>query len=406
MNVYRYQIDSGNKQDRGLIVSKTLDIATRILKDDPNQTIQIEKSVLLSHFYKLFPGLYSLIFLSLKVNHIILFLDELQGFIQSGFSVSYALRFMKTNTQNKRLHHLIYHCHHQIQQGFPLSQALKSYSYSFPQSVISSIESGEETKQLDQVLKQSKVLLDWEFEARKKIIQALLFPVLMVLLMLVLIYVMLFIILPKLMPMFTKKNTQVPFVTELMIQFADFITQYGSSITIGFFVLSSLYWAISKTPKVQIFNETIFHKIPLAGTLIYHYKLLRFSSTMSLLMNQKTPLLVSLSITQNLFGTPFYQKSLATIRQSIKSGHTLGDAVEKTGFFPNYMVQMIRSGENNHSLPTKLKSLSESFFKQINNMSEQILNSIQYIYIAIMLTYIIFLLFGFYLPLINININI
>ena len=85
--------------------------------------------------------------------------------------------------------------------------------------------------------------------------------------------------------------------------------------------------------------------MPLFGEFFRVIIVERFSSEMSTLVESGVPILYSLEIAEHSVGSLIMADVIRKIKEDVREGKSLSDALEKYGFFDPMVVQMISIGE-------------------------------------------------------------
>ena len=98
-------------------------------------------------------------------------------------------------------------------------------------------------------------------------------------------------------------------------------------------------------------------KLPLFGKLSV-VLMLRFASTLSILTRSGVPLVDALKIGAAVTNNWVIRDSISQAAERVTEGGNLGTQLERSGYFPPMMVQMIRSGEASGELDRMLERAS------------------------------------------------
>lgn len=92
---------------------------------------------------------------------------------------------------------------------------------------------------------------------------------------------------------------------------------------------------------------------------------------------------------------------LSTIQDICRKGNSFSKALKKTGVFPEYVLHMIRLGEESGHLDDVMQSLSD-YYEREQSIAESVRNAVRYpfIMIAVMML-VIFVLLGKVMPIFN-----
>ena len=119
------------------------------------------------------------------------------------------------------------------------------YKY-FDPLIIALVEVGEKTGTLPRVLSELEATLLENIEIKGKIKGAMIYPVILVGLSLCMVVFMLTFILPKITDSFKKTNTEIPGLTQFMMNLSDFLIGHWIVLVIGIISVVCFYIFVLK----------------------------------------------------------------------------------------------------------------------------------------------------------------
>ena len=103
----------------------------------------------------------------------------------------------------------------------------------------------------------------------------------------------------------------------------------------------------------------------------------RFAAQMAILIESGVPILYALEITEKLVDNKTCGLVVAQVREGVREGKGMADALMESGFFPMMAVQMIKVGEETGELGKMLKHVAdfyqanvEAFMKRFGTLIE------------------------------------
>jgi len=80
------------------------------------------------------------------------------------------------------------------------------------------------------------------------------------------------------------------------------------------------------------------------------------------------PLLQALKIGGQVMTNKIMQEACEAVAEDVQEGTSLSRAMEKTGYFPPLLVQLVASGETNGTLAEQLQNASEDQERELESM--------------------------------------
>ena len=128
-----------------------------------------------------------------------------------------------------------------------------------------------------------------------------------------------------------------------------------------FFVLRS-YVA---TPVGQLQSEKLIYNLPVVGEITKLIVVERFAAQMAILIESGVPILYALEISEKLVDNKTCGLIIAQVREGVREGKGMADALMEAGFFPMMAVQMIKVGEETGELGKMLKHVAQFYQSQV-----------------------------------------
>lgn len=147
-------------------------------------------------------------------------------------------------------------------------------------------------------------------------------------------------------------------------------------------------------------NRILYH-IPILGQLFIQSVTLRFSRTLSTLLDSGVNVIKSLEIATDSIDDPIFQEKMEKVKEEIQSGERISIALEKTNFFSIATISMLSVGEQSGEIITMLKKIAEYNEKHLNYIIQGFLVLIEPLMVVILGVVIGTIVLALYLPMFN-----
>ena len=161
------------------------------------------------------------------------FSRQVAAFVRAGIPLVEALETVRETASNARLREIITETEELIQVGVPFSDALDRHRDVFPPYYIGILRSAEITGRLDTVLEQLSSYIERDMEARQKIRSALTYPIVIMVMSVITVIVLVAYVLPKFTTFFKEFNAELPTVTKILLDIADFFENWWWALALG-----------------------------------------------------------------------------------------------------------------------------------------------------------------------------
>lgn len=352
MPKYSYVLvsESGVKS-KGIIIAPNLQTAQRKLKSRNEIIVSIiEEKNLVNHFWEK-PRL--------SFQGKVLFTKNLTTMIQVGITLTESFRIIINQTKERNIKKMYQNVLEMLETGQSLSKSLRPYEYIFGEVFINMIATGEKSGNLEKVLKYLDIQLEKEYEVRKKVTSAFIYPAIILGLTLIITLGIVLFIMPKITKIFKSFDIQLPLITRVLIAINEFVLNkpliaiFGAIMVIAFFVF------IFSVKKLKPFWQKIILYFPVFNKIIIYSNLARFCRTLNSLIQSGIPLTRALGISGKMSGNIYYQRLIKQAKEKVETGGSLGKSLEgHERLFPEIATKMIEIGEKTGSLEVTTQKLA------------------------------------------------
>lgn len=271
-----------------------------------------------------------------------------------------------------------------ISEGKSLAEALSLYPRIFNRLYINMVQAGETSGKLGLVLERLADYQEYQVAIKGKVFSALSYPAIMIVASLAIIAYLFISVVPGLQKVFNSLKVTLPWYTEKLIAFSEFLQERWLPLIIVavalFFVLKK--WASSEKGgrKVDLWALTF----PIFGSLIVRINVSKFTKTLSTLLNSGVPIISALEITKNTINNTIIAGVLEDAKTSVQEGDSLGNCIERSNRFPPLVTHMIRTGEKTGDLEGMLTHVAKAYDTEVERKIESMISLIEPMMIIVM----------------------
>ncbi len=289
------------------------------------------------------------------------FIREIATALEAGLPLMGALRAMSQQKVNLRQAALVDHLMDQIEAGRSFAQAAVEWGAPFDDMIIGMLKAGEASGKLDAVMLQLADLLDRNADMKRSVTGALVYPAFLIVLLSGGITVISTITIPKILSVVGDEGITMPLPTRIVQGFAYFMGSYWW-VLLGVAIAGWLLW---RWMMAQYQYQFTFHRIllsiPVLGPLLRDVAVGRFTRTLGTLMGSGIPVLDALMITRDTLGNRVMENVIDDVVEQVRAGHSIAEPMERSGYFPPLLIQIIGLGEKTGRLDTMLSHAATSF---------------------------------------------
>ena len=295
-----------------------------------------------------------------------------------------SLAALTSQVDNIELRNVMSGVRDDISEGKPLATALLAYPKVFNRLYVNMVEAGESSGKMGLVLERLADYLEYQVEIKGKIFSALSYPAIMIAASLAIIAYLFISVVPGLQKVFNSLKVPLPWYTEKLISFSEFLQAHWIMIIIATGVLIFLLrqWSKSTTGgrRVDLWALTL----PILGSLIVRINVSKFTKTLSTLLNSGVPIIAALEITKNTIANSVIAGILDDAKTSVQEGDSLGNCIERSSHFPPLVTHMIRTGEKTGDLEGMLSHVAQAYDSEVERKIESLIALIEPLMIIVM----------------------
>ncbi|MHB8086075.1 MAG: type II secretion system F family protein [Dehalococcoidia bacterium] len=296
-----------------------------------------------------------------KGEDVVMFSRQLALLLESGVGIVQSLDLLRAQSVNKNFSAMLGTVVTDLRSGLPLSVALEKHPGAFSKMFCKIIAVGEQTGQLESVLRNLASYSEQATTAMRKVKQATTYPAVVLVLAILVAILMVTFILPPILAVFKNLGGNLPLVTQILIGSIAFLTSYGIYIIVAIAIAAVVGYVYFRTPEGAYQRDAILLRLPVLGRLVLLNTLSRICRSITLLFRSGLPLPDILTLTADSAGNRVIARALNEVEQDIIKGEALASAMKNRPVFLPLMVEMTRVGEETGNLDSTLTVVSDSF---------------------------------------------
>ncbi|MRX39565.1 type II secretion system F family protein [Flavobacterium sp. LC2016-23] len=300
-----------------------------------------------------------------------IFYRELGMLLKSGVDFKKALEILSNQSSNKFEKDIILQIKDKVIEGRSIYESMRETNQ-FSAYEYYSIQIGEETRKLEEVLAELQKYFNRKIQMKRQIVSVLTYPAIVMIVTVLVLYFMLNKVVPMFSSVFKQFGSELPKSTQVIIKISNHsgtIFSIVLAIIIGLIITHAL---LKEKDFYRALTTKMILKIPYFGNLIRKIYISRFCQAMNLLITSKTTLINSLSLTAKMIGFYPIEMAIHEIKDDITRGASLNESLKKHDVFENKMVSMVEVAEQVNQLETMFERLTEQYNEEISHQTKMI----------------------------------
>lgn len=333
-----------------------------------------------------------------KAKDVAIFCKQLYVMLHAGMPLLNSLEVLNNQSENKTIQAAVKDMALSVQKGDILSVAMRKHSRIFPSLLISMVESGELTGNLDSVLERMSTHYTKENKINSKVKGAMIYPAVLSVLATSVVIFMITFILPTFTKMFTDSGVPLPGPTRFLLAISESIRTfwYIYVVVIAGLIFLTRRFVKSKEGK-RAFDRMTF-KLPMIKKQIAMIATSRFTRTLATLLASGIPIIQALETSANVTNNMVIIDGMDKVTEDIKKGTTLSTLLKKLNVFPPMMVSMVGIGEESGSLEDMLDRAADYYDEELEAAIAKLVALLEPLMIIVMAVVIGFIVISMLLP--------
>lgn len=316
----------------------------------------------------------------------------------AGLSLLDCLSSLARENESKNLSDTLEDIHNRIEAGSDVADAFSKHPKVFSPLFVNLIRAGETAGKFDYVLGQLATYLEKEYDLKRKIRQALAYPLLVVAMIFVVVTAIMIVVVPAFSKVYMKLGIPLPGPTIALI----FISNNAVYIFPSIIILSGGLWALHKKlrlrPAIKSWLDRTKLSMSMVGKVYHRIVLLKFVRTLSVMVAAGIQLSDAIAIAEDVADNAVVSEATNMIQRNIKRGGTITEAIKLHGFFPQSIVHAFAAGEKAGRLNEMLDKFAGGIEQDVDDGIKSLVTKIEPLLMIFLSSIVGFILLAIYLP--------
>jgi type IV pilus assembly protein PilC len=340
------------------------------------------------------------LFQRIKAEELTMLTRQLATMVSSGMSILRALYVLESQTENKKLQHVLVEVRKDVEAGLPLSDAMERHPKVFSRLFVAMTRAGETGGLLEASLMRVADQLEKEDALRRQIKSAMVYPGVVTTFALIVLFALVTFLVPVFAGIFKQFGGDLPTITKFTVAMSNIAKGFWWMIPV---VGGGSFYGFKKwksTEKGRELWDKFRLKIPFKiGQIVHKVALARWSRTFSALVSAGVPLLQALDITGKTAGNWVLEDAMKDVVDSVKQGGTIAAPLKQADCFPTMVAHMIGVGEETAAMDTMLTKIAEFYEDQVDAAVKALTSILEPVMIVVVGGIVGFIVISMYLPL-------
>jgi general secretion pathway protein F len=179
-------------------------------------------------------------------------------------------------------------------------------------------------------------------------------------------------VIPRFAVIFKDVGQALPWVTKVVLDFSQILTQYGWLILLLFLIgaVGGVYYFRSPEGRAEWDRQSL--RVWLLGDLLRKFETARFARTLSALLKGGVPLLEAPGTVQGVVGNRLLSRAIGQVQVRVREGKGMAQPLGESGLFPPLALNMIAVGEETGKLEGMLAEVAEHYDEEVKRTTKRL----------------------------------
>ncbi|MBI4334822.1 MAG: type II secretion system F family protein [Chloroflexi bacterium] len=371
--VYQYAAQNKRGQTaRGTISASEESVAREVLGCSGYQLIELKPldqrssaSAVLKNVFRVRP------------MEMILLYRQLAVLLEAGVDIVTGLQLLQSQSTNRTLAIVLGEVIEELRNGNPLSAAFRKHPEVFSPVYCRTLQVGEQTGNLEVVLRQMADYMEKELAAARGVKGALMYPVITAIVAILAMAVIVTFVLPAFSKLYSSIGAEMPLTSRILMTISDKSRQYGLSLLLALAAGAGAFYVYSRTESGAYQLDKLLLRVPMMGRITLLRELARCGRSITLLFRAGLPMTEIMSQLIAGCSNRVIGKALADVQEDMIRGEGLSRPMAKHSVFLPMFVQMVRVGEETGTLDTTLVAVAQTYEAEVDDKTKTMISLIQ-----------------------------
>jgi type IV pilus assembly protein PilC len=367
-----------------------------------------------------------------KGKELTLFTRQLSILQDAGLPILRSLKLLAEMQKPGRLKNSLLDVCDEIEGGATLSEAMAKSPKAFDRLYCNMIRAGEAGGALEVILRRLSEFMERSESLKRKVKGALVYPIVVVMVAVGILAFIMVKIVPQFKKIFDDFGSELPPMTQLLIDISNWVVNYWYLIPAIPFGLNLLIKLIKMIPYGRFGWDLFVLKVVIFGQLVEKNILSRAARTLGTLLSSGVPILEALNITKETSGNMMFERLFSKVSDSIRDGDAISKPLKTysippfnlvallfwTAFVPvvgalmylfrykkpvvdDLVVNMVDVGEESGELDTMLYKVADTYDEEVAVLTESLTSLMEPLLIIFLGGAVGFIVIALFMPLIK-----
>ncbi|MHB2021293.1 MAG: type II secretion system F family protein [Candidatus Xenobia bacterium] len=325
-------------------------------------------------------------------------LVQLSTLLRAGVPLPSAMESLSTQVENSTMQRALVRVRVRLSEGTSFAEAL-SQERIFPPLLIRLVEAGSSVGDMENILERFAEFVERQEELKKKVVGAMVYPIVVLCASMGLILFMLTYVAPTIFKIYADMGKELPWPTIVVMTIGNFLQNWLPIV--GVMAVIAIFCWIRFVPRAV--KDSWALRVPFFGHLLLVAAAARWARTLAMLHGGGVPLQRALRYAREVMDNAVLQADMIVVEQQVELGTGLAAALRRVWRMPSLLAQMAETGEKSAALENLMQSAAGFYEKEIDRRVGIFFRILEPAMILILGLVVGFVVIAVMLPIINMS---
>jgi type II secretory pathway component PulF len=332
------------------------------------------------------------------------FTRQLASLLAAGVPMSRALGILSREAARAAPKNLCATVHDQVSGGMALADALSLHPRAFSPIYVAMVRAGEMGGFLDLVLEQIATFRSREDDLKGRVKAALIYPIILAVLAAAILVFLITYFIPRFSVMFAEYGGSLPMLTRYIVGVSKMFVRYWFVLVLAIALVAFAFRRMLVEEEGRRTMEGLVLRVPLFGTGMARFALVRFCRMLGTLVGAGVPLIAALRVAKEAIGNQVLADTVGSAIESVQKGNPLADSLEGCRLlFPASVIEMVSVAEESGRLDKELIRLAGAYEADLDRHLKMMVALVEPLLLFVMAALVGTVVIGMLLPIFNLQ---
>jgi type II secretory pathway component PulF len=206
------------------------------------------------------------------------------------------------------------------------------------------------------------------------------------------------VVFPKMLKLLTGLGAELPLPTKIMVALSGIVSKYFFLIAAAACIMYASFQFFKRTPHGRRIIDEMLLRLPVVGSLTRKINLSRYFKIIATLHASGLNVEKTFIIGAEVIGNTVLSEKLRSIADALITGDSISEAMRRTGYIQDLVVDMVSIAEKTGRLDDALNRASDILDKEVPETIKKIVALVEPLTMALLGGLVLLLLLSVFLP--------